>query len=104
MTQILTSFYDTYDEAKRTVGDLEAAGISHSDISIIASNAEGVHTSGATTGAEVGAIAGGGAGLLAGLGLWRFRVLALSWPRVGSPQHWLAPSQERRGAGLLVPW
>lgn len=69
MTQVLTSFYDTYEEAKQTVRDLEAAEISHSDISIIASNAEGVHTSGAATGAEVGAIAGGGAGLLAGLGI-----------------------------------
>jgi hypothetical protein len=68
MTQTLTGLYDTYDEAKRTVSDLEAAGIPHSDISIIASNAEGVH-SGAGTGAGVGAIVGGGAGLLAGLGI-----------------------------------
>ena len=69
MTQTLTGLYDTYDEAKRTVSDLEAAGISHSDISVVASNAEGVHSSGAGTGAGVGAIAGGGAGLLAGLGI-----------------------------------
>jgi hypothetical protein len=68
MTQTLTGLYDTYDEAKRTVSDLEAAGIPHSDISIVASNAEGVH-SGAGTGAGVGAIVGGGAGLLAGLGI-----------------------------------
>ena len=68
MTQTVTGLYDTYDEAKRTVTDLEAAGIPHSDISIVASNAEGVH-SGAGTGAGVGAIVGGGAGLLAGLGI-----------------------------------
>src|ERR1700680_604783 len=69
MTQTLTGFYDTYDEAKRTVSDLETAGIPHSDISIVASNAEGVHASGAGTGAGVGAVLGGGAGLLAGLGI-----------------------------------
>jgi hypothetical protein len=69
MTQTLTSLYDTYDEAKQTVGDLESAGIPHSDISIVASNAEGVHTSKAGTGGGVGAVLGGGAGLLAGLGI-----------------------------------
>ena len=69
MAQILTSLFDTNDEAEQTVRDLEAAGIPHSDISIIASNAEAAHTSGAAAGAEVGAIAGGGAGLLAGLGI-----------------------------------
>jgi hypothetical protein len=69
MTQTLTSLYDTYDEAKRTVSDLEGAGIPHSDISIVANNAEGVRASGAGTGAGVGAIVGGGAGLLAGLGI-----------------------------------
>ena len=72
MTQTLTSLYDTYDEATRTVADLETAGIPHSDTSIVASvasNAEGVHVSGAGAGAGVGALAGGGAGLLAGLGI-----------------------------------
>jgi len=69
MTQVLTSFYDSYDEAKRTVGNLEAAGIPGSDISIIASRADDPHSSGAASGAGVGLIAGGGAGLLAGLGV-----------------------------------
>ena len=69
MTQTLTGLYDTYDEAKRTVGDLESAGIPHSDISIVAGNAEGEHASAAGTGAGLGAIVGGGAGLLAGLGI-----------------------------------
>jgi len=69
MTQTLTGLYDSYDEAKSTVSDLESAGIPHSDISIIASNAEGVHASRAGTGAGVGAVVGGGAGLLAGLGI-----------------------------------
>jgi hypothetical protein len=83
MAQMLTSLYDTYEEAKQTVSDLAAAGIPHSDISIIGGNAQGLHTSGAATGAEVGAIAGGGAGLLAGLGIMAIPglgpVIAAGW-------------------------
>jgi hypothetical protein len=69
MTQTLTSLYDTYDEAKSTVRALEAAGIPHSDISIIANNADAARSNEAGPGAGVGAVVGGGAGLLAGLGI-----------------------------------
>jgi hypothetical protein len=69
MPQILTSLYDTYDEAKQTVSNLESAGIPHSDISIVANSASGEHANIAGTGAGVGALVGGGAGLLAGLGI-----------------------------------
>jgi hypothetical protein len=69
MTQILTSLYDTYQEAKQTVSNLESAGISHSDISIVANGADGEHASAAGTGAGAGAIMGGGVGLIAGLGM-----------------------------------
>ena len=70
----------SYDAATQAVRDLEAAGIPHRDISIVANNAENRWSSpsgrtaenagsGAASGASVGAALGGGAGLLAGLGL-----------------------------------
>jgi hypothetical protein len=92
----ISRLYDSYDAAARAVAELERAGIPHSDISIIANNADGwydrdhsivrttVRTSGkvdrdrdgvddraegAAAGAGIGATAGGLAGLLAGLGL-----------------------------------
>lgn len=73
MTRTLTSMYDTYEAARLTVGDLEAAGIPHGDISIVANRYGQVETteagSGAGTGAAIGTAVGGGAGLLAGLGM-----------------------------------
>jgi hypothetical protein len=69
MVELLTALYDTYDQAKSAVRDLEAAGIPRSDISIVANNADDAHSSGARTGAGVGAMVGGGVGLLAGLGI-----------------------------------
>jgi hypothetical protein len=79
MTQTITGLFDTYGAATQAVKDLEAAGIPHSDISIVANNADKSWSpttaraddaaSGAGTGASVGAALGGGAGLLAGLGL-----------------------------------
>ena len=68
----LTGLYNSYDDAKRAVEGLEAAGIPEADISIVASDAEGHHTAAgkdAGAGAAVGGVAGGAAGLLAGLGL-----------------------------------
>jgi len=72
--------YDTYDDATNTVRDLEAAGVPHDDISIVANNADNRYSvsqktvasdggAGAGTGASIGTVVGGGAGLLAGLGL-----------------------------------
>ena len=77
MTRTVTGLFDTYDAATEAVRELEAAGIPHSAISIVANNAENrwsptagtSSTSGAAAGASVGAALGGGAGLLAGLGL-----------------------------------
>ena len=40
MTVTISRLYDNYGEARRAVRDLEAAGVKHGDISIIASNAE----------------------------------------------------------------
>jgi len=75
MTQTLTGLFDQYDDARRAVQDLEAAGVPHRDISIVANNARGVHPGTAAaaddagTGAGIGAAVGGVGGLLAGLGL-----------------------------------
>jgi len=78
-TRTITKLYDSYDDAADTVRDLEAAGIAHDDISLMANNADnryvttGEKTSnsgaGAGTGASIGTVIGGGAGLLAGLGM-----------------------------------
>jgi sporulation protein YlmC with PRC-barrel domain len=79
MTRVLTGLFDDYATAAKAVQELENAGVSYRDISVI-SNAEG-HShivpmgttddgvSGAGAGTAIGAALGGGAGLLAGLGL-----------------------------------
>jgi hypothetical protein len=73
-TKTVTGLYDSYDAAVRTVRDLEAAHIPHSDISMVAHRTEthdtpGNAAAGAGTGASAGAALGGGVGLLAGLGM-----------------------------------
>jgi hypothetical protein len=85
----ISRLYDDYDAAAGAVAELERTGIPASDISIVASNAEGWYgdrdgparridrdhdgvddrAEGARTGAGIGAAVGGVAGLLAGLGL-----------------------------------
>jgi hypothetical protein len=87
MTTTVSRLYNNYGDARAAVRRLEAAGVPHNDISIIASNADNWYDNGkdtypdrdldgkddraegARTGAGVGAAAGGAAGLLAGLGL-----------------------------------
>lgn len=83
MAQAITRLFDRYDDAAAAVRELEAAGVPHHDISLIANNAEartldggrrdGVGESdaaeGAGKGATTGGLLGGGAGLLAGLGM-----------------------------------
>jgi len=85
MTVTISRLYNTYPDAERAVRALQAAGVSHSDISIVANNSDswfstdkkvdrdrdGVddRAEAAGTGAGVGAGLGGAAGLLAGLGL-----------------------------------
>jgi hypothetical protein len=96
----ITSLYDTYDDAVRTVEDLEAAGIPANDISIVANRGtspavatveEPRHAaSGAATGATVGAAVGAGAALLAGLG-WPFPASDPSSQLAGSLPLWPAP-------------
>ncbi len=79
MTQTITALFDTFDEARTAVSDLEAAGVPHSDISLVANNAHGDHdhmaaavgdeaAHDARKGAGIGATVGGVGGLLTGLG------------------------------------
>lgn len=85
----ITRLYDDYATAARVYNELQEAGISKGDLSIVANNAEGWYaenarepgridrdgdgtddrTEGAATGAGIGGTLGGIAGLLAGLGL-----------------------------------
>jgi hypothetical protein len=90
MTVTISRLYDDYSAATQAVRDLEAAGLSQSDISIIANNADNWYqdnrgrktdrvdrdhdgtddrVEGAEAGAGIGAVVGGTAGLLAGLGI-----------------------------------
>lgn len=82
MSVVITRLFDSYEHASQAVSELEASGIPHNDISIVANNqggsvgssgadaaAEGDAGSGAGTGATIGTVLGGGAGLLAGLGM-----------------------------------
>ena len=87
MTTTISRLYNSHAEARAAVRDLEAAGVSHGDISIIASNADNWYdeksntypdrdldgkddrAEGAATGGGLGAVVGGTAGLLAGLGI-----------------------------------
>jgi hypothetical protein len=89
MTVTISRLYNSYDDARAAVRELEAAGVGHNDISILASNADNWYSDdrkastfpdrdldgnddraeAAGAGAGVGAAVGGAAGLLAGLGL-----------------------------------
>jgi hypothetical protein len=86
MTTTISRLYNNYGDARAAVQQLEAAGVAHSDISIIASNADNWYNGkdtfpdrdldgkddrvqAAGKGASIGAAAGGTAGLLTGLGL-----------------------------------
>ena len=87
MSRTISRLYNSHAEARAAVRELEAAGVSHGDISILVSNADSAYdektksfpdrdldgkddrAEGAATGGGVGAAIGGTAGLLAGLGL-----------------------------------
>ena len=83
MTQAVTRLFDTHEQAQDAVQRLEAAGVPHDDISLIANNAEGRHLTGgrrdglddndaaegAAKGATTGGLLGGAGGLAAGLGM-----------------------------------
>src|ERR1044072_8991615 len=89
MSVTISRLYDNYADAQNAVRALEACGIPHADISLVANNSENWYdrpkavnrrvdrdhdgtddrAEGAGKGAAVGASVGGTAGLLAGLGI-----------------------------------
>ena len=56
-TRTIIKLYDSYDDAADTVRDLEAAGIAHDDISLMANNADNRYVTADTT-SKAGAGAG----------------------------------------------
>jgi hypothetical protein len=113
MTVTISRLYDNYSDAQRAVNELEAAGVAHSDISIIANNSDNWYgqdgkvdrdrdgvddrAEGAGAGAGIGAGVGGAAGLLAGLGL-------LAIPGLGPvvAAGWLAATAVGAAAGAAT--
>jgi hypothetical protein len=113
MTTTISRLYDNYSDAERAVTRLEAAGVPHSDISIVANNSESWYrpggkvdrdrdgvddrAEGAGKGASIGAGLGGAAGLLAGLGL-------LAIPGLGPvvAAGWLASTAVGAAAGAAT--
>ena len=113
MTVTISRLYDDYTIAQQAVQRLEAAGVPHSDISIVANNSDswfstdktvdrdrdGVddRAEGAGKGAGIGAGLGGTAGLLAGLGL-------LAIPGLGPvvAAGWLAATAVGAAAGAAT--
>ena len=95
MTRTITRSYDNYDTARSVVEQLEAAGISSSNVSIVGRDGDG--ETNATEGAGIGAGVGGAAGLLAGLGL-------LAIPGVGPvvAAGWLAATAAGAVAGAAA--
>lgn len=100
--------YDSYTDAQATVHDLEAGGIPHDNISVVANvdahgraGNEDTTTkpagTGGGTGAVLGTVLGGGAGLLAGIG-------ALAIPGVGPvvAAGWLVATLTGAGVGAAA--
>jgi hypothetical protein len=113
MTVTISRLYDNYADAQKAVQGLEAAGVPHSDISIVANNSDNWYSGskkvdrdhdgvddraeGAGKGAGIGAGVGGAAGLLAGLGL-------LAIPGLGPvvAAGWLAATAVGAAAGAAT--
>jgi len=102
-TKTITAMFDKYADAREAVTRLEAAGVPHSQISIVSNDAahKQYHDtddhSGAGKGASLGTLLGGGAGLLAGLGL-------LAIPGLGPvvAAGWLASTLVGAGVGAAA--
>ena len=113
MTVTISRLYDSYNDAEKVVQRLEAAGVPHSDISIVANNADSWYDKDKTVdrdrdgvddraesagkGAGIGAGLGGAAGLMAGLGL-------LAIPGLGPvvAAGWLAATAVGAAAGAAT--
>ncbi len=113
-TRTIARLFDTSATAHAAVRSLEAAGITHDDITYMGSSDDGktesVHgarttdttgetgaETGAATGASLGTVVGGGAGLLAGIG-------ALAIPGVGPlvAAGWLVATLTGAGVGAAT--
>jgi len=107
-TRTIVRMFDDHAHATQAVHDLEAAGFSHDEVSIMAgdrrTDASSTHAdndthadSGAGIGATLGTLLGGGAGLLAGLG-------SLAIPGVGPivAAGWLVAAITGAGAGAAA--
>ena len=116
MTTTISRLYNNYGDARHAVRDLEAAGVKHGDISIIASNADNWYdkdkgdtypdrdldgkddrAEAAGTGAGLGAAAGGTIGALTGLGL-----MAISGVGPVVPAGWLVSTLAGAAAGAAT--
>jgi hypothetical protein len=113
MTVTISRLYNSYSDAAKAVRDLEAAGVPHSDLSIVANNSDEWYSTdkkidkdrdgvddraeAAGKGAGVGATVGGAAGLLAGLGM-------LAIPGLGPvvAAGWLAATAAGAAAGAAT--
>ncbi len=104
-TRTITRLFDTHADATDAVTRLEAAGVPHSDISLVgghpatgtAADTTGEAAPAAGTGATIGTVIGGGAGLLAGLGS---RAIPGSGPGVAAG--WLIATLTGAGVGAAV--
>ena len=111
MTRTITRLFDTYADAENAVRALEARGVSHDDISIVANKSDGTTgTAGhdhngahdvndhgdVSRGVSTGAVVGGAGGLLAGLGM-------LAIPGLGPivAAGWLLSTAAGAGIGAL---
>ncbi|MCG5477823.1 general stress protein [Sinorhizobium alkalisoli] len=100
----VTGLFDDFDDARAAVADLETAGISSDDISIVASNTGDRYSTdssdaaeGAGAGAGLGAVGGGVVGLLTGLGVMAIPGLG---PVVAAG--WLASTAVGAAAGAMA--
>ena len=113
--QTITALFDRYEDASAAVTKLEAAGVPHSDISLVSNNEGDRHAglvgrrsddhretkdnaeTGVGTGATLGTVAGGAVGLLTGLGL-------LAIPGVGPvvAAGWLVTTLTGAGIGAAT--
>jgi hypothetical protein len=100
MTTTISRLYNNYTDAQRAVSDLEAAGVPHSEISIVANNSDNWFSTGKKVDRDHDGVddrAGGAAGLLAGLGL-------LAIPGLGPvvAAGWLAATAVGAAAGAAT--
>ena len=123
MAKTVVGSFDSFDEAQRVVSHLKTLGVDASDVSVVAHDTDGTHSSrlsggssgdtGNSTGGDIasgaltGGVVGGTAGLLAGLaGLATFSA-ARAWkaPRACAPSSAFSAAScgPGRAAGRVRP-